>query len=84
MHNILPSICATCFFVANNVAAFPRPLWLQTRWSIFFLSMNIFQLSKLWLEARPVRFADEERQVFEGMFKPSGVCGGCRPGVTTI
>ncbi|MCP4386291.1 MAG: cyclic nucleotide-binding domain-containing protein [Hyphomicrobiales bacterium] len=42
----------------------PDPLWPAIAWNVVFTAINIFWITKLLLERRPVQFTDEERFLY--------------------
>jgi hypothetical protein len=57
------------FAVASSLAALPyfllqpNPLWAPFAWSLLFISINLFQSWRLFLERRPVKLTNEEEEV---------------------
>lgn len=45
------------------------PLWAPIGWDVVFMAINIFWITKLLLERRPVQFTDEEKRLYEGAFR---------------
>jgi len=43
----------------------PETLWGPITWSAVFISINIFWITKLLLERRPVHFSDDEMQLYQ-------------------
>lgn len=43
----------------------PEPLWAPIAWNGVFIAINIFWISKLLLERRPVQFSDDEKQLYQ-------------------
>lgn len=46
-----------------------QPLWTPLVWNIVFMAINIFWITKLILERRPVHFSDDERRLYELAFR---------------
>ena len=45
------------------------PLWAPIGWDVVFMAINIFWITKLLLERRPVQFTDEEKRLYESTFR---------------
>ncbi|MCY6380522.1 cyclic nucleotide-binding domain-containing protein [Hoeflea prorocentri] len=45
------------------------PLWAPIGWNIVFIAINIFWITKLALDRRPVPFTDEERRIYQLAFR---------------
>ena len=43
----------------------PEPLWPPIAWNLVFVAINIFWITKLMLERRPVHFSDDERRLYQ-------------------
>ncbi len=41
------------------------PLWAPIGWNLFFMAINLYWITRLLLERRPVPFSDEERHLYE-------------------
>lgn len=41
------------------------PLWLPIGWNVFFIGINLFWITLLLSERRPVPFTDEERRLYD-------------------
>ncbi|MEM7464569.1 MAG: cyclic nucleotide-binding domain-containing protein [Pseudomonadota bacterium] len=47
----------------------PEPLWAPIIWNLIFTAINIFWITKLLLDRRPVPFNDTERQLYQLAFR---------------
>ena len=46
-----------------------EPLWAPISWNLVFIAINIFWITKLFLDRRPVPFSDEERRLYRLAFR---------------
>ena len=46
-----------------------EPLWAPIGWNLVFLAINVFWITKLILDRRPVPFTDEERRLYKLAFR---------------
>ena len=46
-----------------------EPLWAPIGWNLVFIAINIFWITKLFLDRRPVPFSDEERHLYQLAFR---------------
>ena len=46
-----------------------EPLWAPFGWNLVFLAINVFWITKLILDRRPVPFTDEERRLYKLAFR---------------
>ena len=47
----------------------PAPLWAPIGWNLVFLAINIYWITRLVLDRRPVPFNDEERRLYKLAFR---------------
>ncbi|KNC77442.1 hypothetical protein SARC_10094 [Sphaeroforma arctica JP610] len=59
--------------VTNLAISYPKPLFLQMRWSLLFITINLVNIVKLYLESQSVDFSTAERELYERHFMPKGV-----------
>jgi hypothetical protein len=45
------------------------PLWAPIWWNVVFIAINVYWVTKLALERRPVPFSDEERRLYQLAFR---------------
>ncbi len=45
------------------------PLWAPIGWNLVFIAINIFWITKLLLDRRPVPFSDDERRLYQLAFR---------------
>ncbi|MCG8543471.1 MAG: popeye domain-containing protein, partial [Alphaproteobacteria bacterium] len=45
------------------------PLWAPMGWNLVFMAINVFWITKLLLERRPVQFTDDERKLYQLAFR---------------
>lgn len=43
----------------------PEILWPPILWNLVFIAINVFWITKLMLERRPVHFSDDERRLYQ-------------------
>ncbi|MDA7947264.1 MAG: popeye domain-containing protein [Hyphomicrobiaceae bacterium] len=43
----------------------PEPLWVPIAWNLVFTGINIFWITKLLLERRPVHLSDDEKRLYQ-------------------
>jgi CRP-like cAMP-binding protein len=46
-----------------------EPLYAAMAWNLVFIAINIFWITKLLLERRPVQFTDEERRLYQSSLR---------------
>ena len=46
-----------------------EPLWAPIGWNLVFLAINIYWITKLFLERRPVSFSSDERRLYRLAFR---------------
>ncbi|MBC8042204.1 MAG: cyclic nucleotide-binding domain-containing protein [Rhizobacter sp.] len=66
------SVVASLAGVAFNFFGPPEPLWLVVNWNMVFITVNVIQISLILKERREVIFTDDERELYETMFKSFG------------
>jgi len=47
----------------------PTPMWTPVGWTALFLAINLYHITRILLERRPVRFTPEERQLYDLTFQ---------------
>jgi CRP-like cAMP-binding protein len=61
--------------VASQIVAIPyfvfqtAPLWTPAGWTVLFLTINLYHITRTLLERRPVRFTTEEQQLYDLSFQ---------------
>ena len=63
------SIIASITGIAYNFYVPARPLWLVIYWNIAFMIINIVQIAIIIKERGAVHFSDEEKELYETLFK---------------
>jgi len=63
------SILASLFSVLYNFYIPIEPMWLAINWNIIFVIVNIYHISVIIYEKRPVDMTDKEKELYETMFK---------------
>ena len=63
------SICAGAVGIVYNYKLEGGPLWLVIFWLCVFMAINAFRIAHLVYETKRVKFSDEERELFETMFR---------------
>ena len=63
------SILASLFSVLYNFYIPVEPMWLPIGWNIIFVIVNIYHISVIIYEKRPVDMTDKEKELYETMFK---------------
>ena len=61
---VLSSLVALPYFLLQ-----PTPLWEAVGWSVVLTAVNVFQISRLMTERRPVPLTFEEEQVHRRIFR---------------
>ena len=46
-----------------------EPLWTPMAWNVVFIAINIYWITKLILERRPVHFTEEEERLYESSLR---------------
>jgi len=66
----LRALAATSQIIAIPYFMFqPTPLWTPVVWTVLFLAINLYHITSILLERRPVRFTPEERQLYDLTFQ---------------
>ena len=47
----------------------PEPLWAPIAWNLVFTAINVFWISKLMFERRPVHLSDDEKRLYQLAFR---------------
>lgn len=47
----------------------PTPLWTPVGWTVLFLAINLYHITRILLERRPVRFTADEQQLYDLAFR---------------
>lgn len=63
------SICAGAVGLLYNYNLESGPLWLVIFWLCVFMSINALRIAHLVYETRQVKFSDEERELFDTLFR---------------
>ena len=59
---------ASQFFAIPFFMLQPEPLWTPVGWTVLFMVINLYHITRILLERRPVGFTDDERQLYELTF----------------
>jgi hypothetical protein len=46
----------------------PVPLWTPVGWTVLFMAINLYHITQILLERRPVKFAPDEQRLYELAF----------------
>ena len=65
----LVSIVASLFSVLYNFYIPAEPMWIAIGWNIIFILLNLYHVSVIIYEKRPVDMTDKEKELYETMFK---------------
>ena len=63
------SILASLFSVLYNFYIPVEPMWLAINWNIIFVLVNIYHISVIIYEKRPVKMSSKEKELYETMFR---------------
>lgn len=63
--SVISSLCAIIF----NYNAAAAPLWTPIRWNLFFISLNLFHISKIFLANKKIVLREKEREIYQWFFK---------------
>ena len=63
------SILASLFSVLYNFYIPVEPMWLAINWNIIFVLVNIYHISVIIYEKRPVKMSSKEKELHETMFR---------------
>ena len=63
------SILASLFSVLYNFYIPVEPMWLAINWNIIFVLVNIYHISVIIYEKRPVKMSPKEKELYETMFR---------------
>ena len=65
----LVSVVASLFSVLYNFYIPAEPMWIAIGWNIIFILLNLYHISVIIYEKRPVDMTDKEKELYETMFK---------------
>jgi CRP-like cAMP-binding protein len=67
----LRSLSVTASFASlfYNFTVTATPLWTPIFWNFFFISLNIYHVSKILLESRGITFNEKETELYDLLFK---------------
>ena len=65
----LVSVVASLFSVLYNFYIPAEPMWIAIGWNIIFILLNLYHVSVIIYEKRPVDMTDKEKELYETMFK---------------
>lgn len=63
------SVCAGAVGILYNYLVPNGPLWLVIFWLCVFITINALRIAHLIYEAKKVKFINEERELFETLFR---------------
>ena len=63
------SILASLFSVLYNFYIPAEPMWLAINWNIVFVLVNLYHISVIIYEKRPIKMAPKDKELYETMFK---------------
>ena len=46
----------------------PTPLWTPVGWTALFMAINLYHITRILLERRPVKFSDDEQRLYDLTF----------------
>jgi hypothetical protein len=65
----LLSILASAFSIFYNFYIPAEPMWIAIFWNCIFILVNIYHISIIVYEKRPVKMTDKEKELYETMFR---------------
>ena len=63
------AIASCCFGIVYNYFIPAGPLWLVIFWVSVFAAINIVNVALLYIQKRGITFSDEERELYETLFR---------------
>ena len=69
MYLRLLSIVASLFGMFFNYTVPAEPMWLPIGWNGLFVLVNIYHISVLLYEKRPIKMAPKDKELYETLFK---------------
>ena len=63
------SILASLFSVLYNFYIPAEPMWLAINWNIVFVLVNLYHISVIIYEKRPIKMAPKDKELYETLFK---------------
>ncbi len=89
------SVVSSLSAIIFNYNAAANPLWTPIRWNLFFICLNIFHISKIFLANKKISLREKEKEIYEWFFKDlslvefhklisAGSFNALRPGDTII
>jgi hypothetical protein len=63
------SIISSLAGIAYNYFVPVTPLWMVIYWNVAFIAVNLYQIGLIFKERREVSFNEEEKELYETMFK---------------
>jgi hypothetical protein len=62
------SVVASVAGIAYNYVVPSPPLWIVIYWNVFFLAINLTQITLILRERRGIEFTEEEKEIYETIF----------------
>ena len=63
------SILASLFSVLYNWVIPVEPMWIPIGWNFVFVALNLYHISVIVYEKRPVQMSPKHKELYETMFK---------------
>jgi hypothetical protein len=63
------SVVACTAGIIYNYFVLPEPLWTPVFWNSVFMAVNIVQLFIIWQERRGIEFSEEQKEMYQMIFK---------------
>ena len=63
------SILASLFSVLYNFYIPAEPMWLAINWNIVFVLVNVYHISVIIYEKRPIKMAPKDKELYETLFR---------------
>lgn len=63
------SITASCFSFIYNYFGPSEPMWVAISWNSFFVSLNLYHISKILAERKEIVLSEKEETIYQCHFK---------------
>ncbi len=63
------SVVSSCCAIIFNYNAAAMPLWTPIRWNLFFISLNIYHISKILLAKKKVILTEKQEEIYQWFFR---------------
>lgn len=63
------SVVSSCCAIIFNYNAAAAPLWTPIRWNLFFISLNLYHISKILMAKKKVILTEKQEEIYQWFFR---------------